>query len=74
MGQYFIGDKVRRTKYSIGMVGEIIDTLSEDSRMYMVKVLHSHNSGLEEGMIQRWSRIYFEPWFSDSNLKPKWEV
>lgn len=73
MGQYFVGDKVVRNKYSVGMVGEIVQTFA-DNYMYEVRVLYSHNAGIEEGEIQRWSKKYFEPWWSDRNRTPNWEV
>lgn len=74
MGQYFVGDIVVRNKYSVGMVGIITDTLIASGLMYEVRVLHSHNLEVEEGETQRWSRMYFEPYFLDTNRKPNWEV
>jgi hypothetical protein len=74
MGQYFVGDKVVRTKYSVGMVGVITDTLVTDGYMYEVRVIHSHNMRIEEGELQRWSRKYFEPWWDNPEIKPAWEV
>jgi hypothetical protein len=72
--KYFVGDLVVRTKYSEGMVGMVTDTLAPEGFMYEVKVLHSHNMGIEEGELQRWSKMYFKPWVSDTDRTPTWEV